>query len=112
VNKSSGSLAEDVAVEYLKSLGYRIRDRNWRTRTCEIDIIAEKQATVYFVEVKYRRRQDWGTGLEYVTPKKQDQMTYAAEKWVYLNDWRGSYELSVIAVAGSSFSVQDFISRL
>ncbi len=50
--KEVGNLGEQVAAEYLKRHGFSIRDRNVARKTGEIDLIAEKEDTLYFVEVK------------------------------------------------------------
>lgn len=50
--KRIGARGEDVACEYLRRRGFRIRDRNVFRKTGEIDIIAQKGNTLHFVEVK------------------------------------------------------------
>ena len=50
--KEIGNLGEHIAAEYLKRHGFTIRDRNVARKTGELDIIAEKEDTLYFVEVK------------------------------------------------------------
>ena len=47
-----GALGEKVAAEYLKRHGFSIRDRNVVRKTGELDLIAEKDDTLHFVEVK------------------------------------------------------------
>jgi putative endonuclease len=47
-----GRLGEDIAKEYLEKQGYKIISQNFRTKTGEIDLIAEKRGTLVFVEVK------------------------------------------------------------
>ncbi len=47
-----GSAGEDRAADWLSSRGWRIRERNFRSRLGEIDIIAQKGVEVAFVEVK------------------------------------------------------------
>src|SRR5512136_3123638 len=49
--KETGAIAENIAADYLSKRGYKIRERNYRTREGEIDIIAEKDGTLVFVEV-------------------------------------------------------------
>ncbi len=49
-----GRLGEEVAAEFLQKKGYRIRDRNYRCRIGEIDLIADKKEYLVFVEVKSR----------------------------------------------------------
>ena len=50
--KDIGNLGENIAAEYLKRHGFSILDRNIARKTGELDIIAEKEDTLYFVEVK------------------------------------------------------------
>jgi putative endonuclease len=49
-----GRLGEDKAAEYLEQKGYLIRERNFRCRLGEIDLIAEQNEYLVFVEVKSR----------------------------------------------------------
>lgn len=105
VSTASGRAAEDAAAEYLKHKGYKIIMQNWRTRWCEIDIVAERKKVVYFVEVKYRRNDTQGSGLEYITQRKLTQMQFAAESWVHEQGWKGDYRLSAIEVSGQNFAV-------
>ncbi|MHB8710261.1 MAG: YraN family protein [Minisyncoccota bacterium] len=50
--KEVGALGEKVAAEYLRRHGFSIRDRNIARKTGELDLIAEKETTLHFVEVK------------------------------------------------------------
>ena len=50
--KQIGDNGENRAVEYLISNGFAIIERNWRTKGGEVDIIAFKNDTIVFVEVK------------------------------------------------------------
>lgn len=108
---SVGKQAEAAAAAFLHKKGYKILDNNWRTRWCEIDIVAQKKKTVHFVEVKYRQQDAWGSGLEYITPKKLQQMRFAAEFWVSEHDWQHDYQLSAIEVTGSTFKVSTFLEE-
>lgn len=73
-----GEKGEELAAQQLKKLGYRILIRNYRTKFGEIDIIAEKKATIIFVEVKIRRTASYGQPMEAVTSKKQQHLSKAA----------------------------------
>lgn len=73
-----GSKYEDEAVEYLKDNGYRIRNRNFRTRYGEIDIIAEKDNVIVYAEVKYRGSCLYGNPVEAVDVRKQRQISRVA----------------------------------
>lgn len=109
-NFSHGREAEDAAAEYLQKQGYKILTQNWRTRYCEIDIVAQKAKCILFVEVKYRQNSRQGSGLDYITPKKLQQMRFAAEMWVQEHRWRGNYRLGAIELTGTTFQVTTFLS--
>lgn len=73
--KKIGDRGESAAQEYLKSLGYKILERNWKySRVGEIDIIALDKATLVFIEVKYRRSNTFGTPLEAITKSKLEKL--------------------------------------
>lgn len=110
-NYSAGHEAEQYAAKYLKQNDYIIRELNWSTPSCEIDIVAEKNKTVYFVEVKYRKTDDQGRGLDYITPSKLRQMQFAATAWCLENDFDGDYELSAIEMT-ADYKVTEFIESL
>ncbi len=93
-------------------LGYKILEINWRTKYCEIDIVAEKNKRVYFVEVKSRSSTRFGTGFEYITKKKLNQMKFAAEMWVSHHNWKNDYQLAAIEMMGSGYTVTNFLTEL
>ena len=87
-NKDLGDIGEEFAANYLKSRNYEILSRNFRFgKTAEIDIIAEINDTIIFVEVKTRNNQKYGTPAEAVTLKKQQKIIQAATKFLQLNDY-------------------------
>lgn len=109
---ADGKRAEKATGTYLEERGYKIRDYNWRTRFCEIDIVAEKAGVIHFVEVKYRANDKQGSGLEYVTKQKLRQMAFAAEVWVQANEWAGDYCLAAAEVSGPEYEVVLFTDDL
>lgn len=73
--KRSGETAEEFAVQFLvRSLGWRIEERNWRCRSGELDIIAWDGLTLVIVEVRSRSQTMFGTALEAVDEKKIRQL--------------------------------------
>ncbi|MGP1576916.1 MAG: YraN family protein [Treponema sp.] len=50
--KQLGNAGEERAAEWIIQQGYHIIARNWRKQTGEIDIIAQKNDTLVFIEVK------------------------------------------------------------
>lgn len=104
-----GKHAESIAADYLRQQGYQLVAQNWRTRWCEIDIVAKKQHTIYFVEVKYRQKTVWGDGLDAITSKKLQQMQFAAELWISQQAWKGSVALAALSMSGLPPQVDAFI---
>lgn len=77
--RRTGAEYEQKAAEYLKSLGWRILERNFRCRTGEIDLIALEGAVLVFVEVKYRRSSAYGNPAEAVDARKQRTICRVAD---------------------------------
>ncbi|NIM92430.1 MAG: YraN family protein [Anaerolineales bacterium] len=91
--KKLGELGESLAVERLESEGYRIRERNWRVPEGEIDIIAEEEGMIVFVEVKTRASRTYGLPEESITAGKRKRLIKAAYAYlsaheIYETDWR------------------------
>lgn len=84
-----GQDAEREAVRQLRRLGYRIVDRNVRTARGEIDVIAWEGRTLCFVEVKSRRRTDYGGAQAAVDRAKQMRLWRAAEAYLALDRRQG-----------------------
>lgn len=74
-----GNLGEDYAAKLLKSKGYQVISRNFRTKFGEIDIVAIHEGTLVFVEVKTRWSKRFGNPEEAVTPAKLRRIKKAAE---------------------------------
>ena len=81
-----GPIGETIAAVYLRKLGYRIVDRNVRTRRGEIDLVARHGGDeLVFVEVKSWRRMP-AEGLEHaIDRRKQGRMIAVARSYVALN---------------------------
>ena len=78
-----GRVGEQLATEHLDRLGYRILERNFRTRWGELDIVAFDGRTLAFCEVKSRRAGGrTGSPLEAVSPAKQAQVRRMAARWL------------------------------
>jgi putative endonuclease len=73
-----GKTGEELAVRELERRGYAIIARRYRTQYGEIDIVAEDQETIVFVEVKARATAEFGTAAEAVTPSKQRRLAAMA----------------------------------
>ena len=69
-NLPLGKLGEELAVKFLRKQKYKIIERNFRSRSGEIDIIGEDKDTLVFIEVKIRLSKQFGLPEEAITPLK------------------------------------------
>ena len=82
--KNLGNAGETFAAHFLEQKGYKILTKNFRVRSAEIDIVAEFEGTVIFVEVKTRSDVQHGLPVEAVNFRKQQKIIEAAS--VFLQD--------------------------
>jgi putative endonuclease len=79
---------EGLACRYLKSKGYRILERSWRSRKYELDIIALKDGILVFAEVKTRSGDRFGLPEDAVNSKKQRRIISAAKYYLQVKKVR------------------------
>ena len=78
----SGKSGEKLAVSYLQGEGYKIIERNYRTKLGEIDIIADCKGCTCFVEVRAKNSPAFGLPEETILKKKQRQISKAALAYI------------------------------
>ncbi len=76
--KVVGKAGEILAAIYLEEKGFRILERNFSTKFGELDIIAEKEGVLHYIEVKTRSSMDYGGPAEAVDEKKLRKMERVA----------------------------------
>jgi putative endonuclease len=75
----TAKLGEDKACEYLRKLGFKIIERNYRKTYGEIDIVAIEKNVLAFIEVKTRTSNQFGSPLEAITYFKLKSLIKTAE---------------------------------
>ncbi|MFG2036827.1 YraN family protein [Dactylosporangium sp. NPDC048998] len=107
-NQLVGGFGERVACRYLVSQGLVLLDRNWRSRSGELDVVARDGADLVFVEVKTRRGTRYGQPAEALVPAKVRRLRTLALMWLAANDVRGErLRFDVVSVlVGRSVAVQ------
>jgi len=80
-----GQLGEEAAREFLAASGYRIRETNVRTRFGEIDIVAEEDGVLVFIEVKARRENALVEPFAAVGREKQRRLARLAREYIAQN---------------------------
>lgn len=104
-----GAYGENIAATYLKKHNIEILDQNYLKKWGEIDIVARGTDAVRFVEVKtvsYETKQDLKQAVshgtwrpeENVNPRKIQRLNRAIESWIMENNYKGDWEIDVIAV--------------
>ena len=77
-----GREADSLAERFLRSRGYQILDRNVRSHTGELDLVAEDGDVLVFVEVKARQTNAFGGALYAVDPRKQARIVKQAAQYL------------------------------
>lgn len=80
-----GTAFEQKAAEYLAMNGYQILTKNFRYKIGEIDLIAQSEGYLCFIEVKYRSGTSKGYPAEAITPNKIRRITRTAEFYLLLH---------------------------
>lgn len=73
-----GDAYEIRARRQLERAGLTLLAHNFSTRFGELDLVMLDQSTLVFIEVRYRRRPQFGTALDSVTPRKRERLIRAA----------------------------------
>lgn len=106
-NQRLGALGERIAERWLVKHGYRILARRFRNGHRDIDLIAERDATVAFVEVKARSGSEFGDPVEAVHHRKQCELTRSAHVWIDRHGRGGeSYQFDVVGILLTEGRVQ------
>lgn len=101
--KALGEFGERWAREYIERNGYLIRETNFRCRKGEIDIVAENEGCLVFVEVRTKTGSEFGTPEESVTPAKQEKLVAVAMSYLQAHDDLPSeWRIDVVAIEVNS----------
>lgn len=84
-SKKLGNLGENLVVKWLYKNGFRILKKNFATRLGEIDIIAEKQDLIAFIEVKTRKKSYFPLSTV-IVPSKQRKIIITAKLFLSQNE--------------------------
>lgn len=104
--KEYGNKGEMLAVEHLIKDGYKILDRNWRCGHWELDIIAEKNDVLVFVEVKTRSRNT--IAREAISERQMNTLIQAAEIYMrrYSEVKECRFDVVMVCKDFSSFKIE------
>lgn len=83
--RNVGGNYEDMACRYIEKQGHIIIARNFASKVGEIDVVSVKEGTFHFIEVKYRKDNEYGTGSEAVSKVKLKKIYKVAEYFLVSN---------------------------
>lgn len=105
--KELGTRYEEIACQYLSGKGFRITERNFRSRNGEIDIIGYHEGFLVFAEVKYRATDKSGMPEEAVIPAKQKRICRTADYYRFIHRYSDDMPVryDVIGISGTEGNI-------
>jgi len=104
-----GLQGERVAEKWLQSRGWKVLQRRYRSGHRDIDLIAQRDELVAFVEVKARMGSEFGDPVEAVNWKKRNELVRSAFTWIDRHGRPGEvyrFDVIVVLVAGERVRVR------
>ncbi len=93
-----GQKGEKIAADFLENSGYTILKQNYMIGHSDIDILAQFNNFLVFVEVRTKSREDQGMPEETLTAKKLHRMKYTAELYIAINHYEGLARLDAVCI--------------
>ena len=108
----TGAEGEDAAAALLSRLGWKILHRNWRAGHLELDIVAEEQDVLVFVEVKTRAGNGLQRPFEALTAVKKERLCRAAQAWLdTYKAWDRPCRFDLVSVTSQAGTYQTELIR-
>lgn len=100
--REQGEYTESLACRYLENKGFKLIEKNFSCRLGEIDLIMQDNDSLVFVEVRYRRSNNFGSGAESITASKQSKLIKTASLYLQSRDKRNKYaaRFDVVSITG------------
>jgi len=94
----TGTKGEQAALTHLLSHGYLLKQKNWRYKHLEVDLIMMDGPVLVFVEVKTRTTADFGLPYEAVNWQKQRKLSQAATIYIRQHGYDGEIRFDVVSI--------------
>lgn len=94
----TGKAGEEAALNYLLGRGLSLRERNWRVRHLEIDLIMEDERYLHIIEVRTRMRHDPIEPKDTVNKEKQQRLIRAASSYIFKNNIQKETLFDIVSV--------------
>ena len=97
----TGIWGEELAAAFLREKGYVILERDWHSKHRDIDIIAQKDEWIVFIEVKTRRSREFADPLRAVNYQKQKNLLRAINHYINYRKLDSPWRFDVITIVGT-----------
>jgi len=108
-----GKLGEDLALKKIKKMGYKCITRNYKCPLGEIDIIAQQNGYLVFLEIKTRRDTNTGFAKEAVNKRKMMQISKSALTYMKENncsDVKSRFDVVAVSINQKKTNIEDWLS--
>ena len=102
--REKGAQSEEAAARHLTQKGYRILQRNFRWKGGEIDIIAQRNELIVFVEVRARSYSTFGSAAETINASKKEKIKRTALLYLQKNRLDSPARFDVITFDGDNLA--------
>ncbi len=108
-----GNIGEDAVCNFLEKKSYKVIKRNYTIRGGEIDIIAENDEVIAFVEVKSRARNPLVSGAEAITKAKMLHIIKTAEHYLnsFSSDKQPRFDVAVVEIDNGRASIIQYLEN-
>ena len=101
--REQGEYTESLACRFLEGKGFKLIEKNFNCKVGEIDIIMKDNDSLVFVEVRYRRNNNYGSGAESITASKQSKLIKTASLYLQQHAKLNKYpaRFDVVSMTGN-----------
>lgn len=110
--REQGEYTESLACKFLEDKGFKLIERNFHCRLGEIDLIMQDNNNLVFVEVRYRRSNNFGSGAESITYNKQSKLIKTASVYLQQHAKLNKYPSRFDVVSITGFIETDNINNI
>ncbi len=110
--RKQGEHTENLACQYLENKGFKLIEKNFNCRVGEIDLIMKDNNSLVFIEVRYRRSNNFGSGAESITASKQAKLIKTASLYLQRHDKLDKYPARFDVVSITGFVETDNIKNI
>ena len=110
--REQGQYTEGLACQFLENKGFRLIEKNFSCKVGEIDLIMKDKESLVFVEVRYRKSNNFGSAAESITAAKQLKLIKTASLYLQRHDKLNKYPARFDVVSITGFIETDNLDKI